>query len=94
MNAVAEQTKPAVSAKRLAKMLHFAINPGRLYDVHAQYGWLIKIPGFLASDRTVDGIIAAWVNYPWMVDGAQASKEWRRNAEKIIAILNSVEVVS
>jgi hypothetical protein len=84
--------KEIVSPRGFCRRYHAITLPGRIYDTHAEWTARSKMAGLLAAPRTIEGVIAAMVNYDWMIPAALGSATWRRQAAEILALLDRVEI--
>jgi hypothetical protein len=85
-------TKRLATYRWMARQLHGICSWGT-YDGHAHLNWMQKARAIDAAPRTIEGVIGALVNFPWMVEGAVANKKWREQAAAILAILETRELV-
>ncbi len=72
----------------LARQLHSIHSGMPTYDRANQIWWTNKARAIVAAPRTIEGVIAATVNFDWMVESAIRSPRWRKDAEKVLALLN------
>ena len=79
---------PAAPADTLAEPIFDALHPGLTFNKGRDGAWWRgKAQAVLDAPRTVEGVIEATVNEPWMIEKALANPSEVRKAQKVLDLL-------